>query len=116
MDVAFKAIGLSLDWKPEDGLSHLQKFGRFDEIVIGDNLTNSMALDYFWSQGNPSDTPAVTLYELSVQVTQDTIGGGATVSVNRRNNLVTVIGFNAIMDWAESAHSLPPYGDRVSVN
>src|ERR1035438_305841 len=34
---AFRMIGVSLDWRAEDGWNYLKQFGEFDEVAVGSN-------------------------------------------------------------------------------
>ncbi len=33
--LAFKAVGIAVDWMPEQGMEYLSRFGKFDEVSVG---------------------------------------------------------------------------------
>ncbi|MEX2362041.1 MAG: hypothetical protein WD597_00405 [Balneolaceae bacterium] len=48
-NVGFTAIGISLETDPLNGLSHLKKYGKFNEIIIGNNWSNLGAIRYIFN-------------------------------------------------------------------
>ena len=48
-NMAFGTIGVTVDWSISDGLEFLQRFGAFDEVVLGRNWLNS-GMDRFVRQ------------------------------------------------------------------
>ncbi|HET7631548.1 MAG TPA: hypothetical protein VFK16_04445 [Gemmatimonadaceae bacterium] len=54
---SFTTVGVSIDGPVADGLSWLEPFGTFDEVVIGHNWLNSAVADHIWS--DPGATPAL---------------------------------------------------------
>lgn len=69
--MAFRAIGVSVDWDTARGLEHLATFGRFDEVATGGNWANSALLDHVWERGYTMATPGVFVYLREVGVEAD---------------------------------------------
>jgi hypothetical protein len=70
----FRAIGVSVDWRSDDGVQYLAGLGAFDEISIGSNWTNSTLLDYVWERGGIVATPAVFVYRHELLMQGDSAG------------------------------------------
>lgn len=103
----FKAVAVALDYNIEAGLAHISKFGRFDEVSVGDHLTNVFATDYFSSMGLVFATPQIAVYEVSVGLPRYAADSAAIGFVGR-TYLGTARGLRAILHWAESGLVLPP--------
>jgi hypothetical protein len=95
--------GVSLEPGIDDGIAHLATFGRFDEISVGGNWTNSTALRYLGSDigENPKSViPQVVLLER--EVTQET----QHLSVGPERELARFAGAS-IRDWVARGARVP---------
>jgi hypothetical protein len=108
--MSFMAIGVALDWSPEEGMEHVAKFGPFDELSVGYNWGNSLALRYMWSSELVAPvTPQVVVYRRLLTVPKDSVGparfGEADVTL-----VGSLGGAKDIIGWANSDLMLPPAG------
>lgn len=101
-DLAFRALGVSVDWVPSKGLDHLATFGAFDEVSVGVNWANSTLLHHVWERGLGLATPAVLVYRHELQVEGDSLSG-AVVHMARADEqlLLSRTGFDEILRLAE---------------
>lgn len=96
----FRAIAVSLDWEPDSALAFLKPFGRWEELSVGGNWTNELALRFLWSGPSPEPTvPQVIVLERDVQA-------GASVRVSAPRELHRVVGAIPIRRWADSGAPL----------
>lgn len=105
-DRSFSATGIALDWKVNAGLEHLEKFGKFDEILAGRKWLNLGAMRYIWDDipGKPG-TPQVLVVDRFVEVPTDGSGGGYLI---RDETLVMrKVGIIEIRRWLEHGAPLP---------
>lgn len=56
MGMGFMVIGISNNWKIENGYEHLKKFGDFDEVLIGNNWFGTGGIKYIFNEipGTPA--------------------------------------------------------------
>jgi hypothetical protein len=96
----FRAVAVSLDWKPGDALSFLEGFGEFDEISVGSNWVNDSAIRYVWREmpGDPT-VPQLLVVERKIDV-------GKTVRVSEDRVVKRVLGATRIQDWVAGGASL----------
>lgn len=109
--ITFKALAVALDYNLGAGLNHISKFGRFDEVSVGDHLTNVIATDYFTSKGLRLATPQIAVYQVWVGL-PSYAADSTTIGFIGRRHLGTARGLRAILHWAESGLALPP-GSRM---
>ncbi len=92
----FAASGVSLDWDVSTGVTHLKKFGEWDDINAGRNWFNKSAVDFIWRlpNGLPS-TPQVLLLARSVKATSrgDTISPDTVIG--------RLVGSDEIIQWVK---------------
>ncbi len=97
--MAFRAVGVALDWSAEAGAKHLAKFGTFDEVSSGYSWGNTLALRYVWGdlEARPH-TPQLALYwrELRVPTSAE---GSERFAESRRAFLASVSGLRGITEW-----------------
>lgn len=60
--MSFRAVGLAVEWSVQKGEAHLNKLGYFDEVSVGYNWGNSLALKYLWNPGATRGKPEVLVY------------------------------------------------------
>ncbi len=96
----FRAVAVSLDWKPTEALAFLDGFGNFDEVSVGSNWVNDSAIRYVWRDlpGDPT-VPQLVVVERHVEV-------GRTVQVGSERVLKRVLGAEQIFDWARQGAPL----------
>lgn len=96
-------IGVALDWSPSDGVSVLERFGRFDEMIVGGNWTNVGALRHIWSDapGSVAVLPQVILLRRVVAV------GERSIMVVREEELERFAGTAALVAWTGRSELLP---------
>lgn len=101
---SFAAIGVAKDWVIEDGIDHLDKFGRFDEVMTGRNWLNVGALKYMWDNlpGAPA-TPQVVVVDRTVEGA-DASGYG----IRDEELVVRKVGTKEIRRWLEQGAPMPP--------
>ncbi|HET8701528.1 MAG TPA: hypothetical protein VFL97_07675 [Nitrococcus sp.] len=65
----FEAVGVALDWNPDDGIAHLRSLGKFDEIATGYNWANGFAIQYFGDRlPGPKATPQILVVRRTLVV------------------------------------------------
>jgi hypothetical protein len=109
--VSFKAVGVAVDASPDDGMEHLSRFGKFDELAAGYGWANSSAARYLGSSGAARlATPQIVVLT-QVLVVPD----GADTDVldehffreTGQSLLAAVAGTDRILQWADSPLKLP---------
>jgi hypothetical protein len=100
-DVQFRAIGVSMDWQPEEAIEFLNKFGRFDEMALGGNWVNQAVIRYVWRDlpGRPS-VPQVILLERTIEKAQ------SSVNVVNEQVVRRLTGTAEITAWAKAGAPL----------
>ena len=64
---AFRMIGVSLDWRPEDGWNYLKQFGEFNEVAVGNNWYGMLPEVLMFTDGNVEPVvPQIVIYERMV--------------------------------------------------
>jgi len=113
-ELSFKVIGVAIDWSTDHGAQHLSKFGTFDEVSVGYNWGNSLALDFLWSDpGVRPSTPQILVYERQFIAPQDTLDALFYAEAERKR-LGAATGAQQILDWAETERLLPePQGSAT---
>ena len=100
----FKAVGVAVDWKIDDGLSHLRKLGAFDEISAGDNWGNSLAAHY--SGTEPGSTPEILLVARDV-IAPNAASGELSHSIADERVLAREIGVGQLQRWSSNGYPVP---------
>lgn len=104
---SFVAVGVALDWSVEEGLGHLRKLGHFDEVSVGSNWTNSMAIRYLWEDfPGPAATPQVVVLKRTVGMREGGTGGVAYF-VDKERVLTRKLGTVEIEQWVKDRVNLP---------
>lgn len=100
----FVLRGVSLEPSAEDGIRHLARMGRFDEVSAGGTWMNSSALRYLGTtigRDSMSAIPQVVLLERDVVRRQTNLEIGAEREIGR------FIGTAAIANWTRRGAPLP---------
>lgn len=101
-ELPFVAVGAALDWRPEAGIEHLGKFGRFDEISAGYNWGNSLGVKYMWDNRSVRPaTPQVALYRRVFTTPLDSAGPSA-YGDSDLELIATAPGVDRIQEWMDS--------------
>ena len=102
---SFTVTGIAKDWNVRAGVTHLETFGAFDEIMSGRNWMNEGVLKYIWQTlpGTPS-TPQVLVVERNVSVPGDTVD---RFKVSDEAVIVRKVGLREIQLWVEAGTPLP---------
>ncbi|MDE2825842.1 MAG: hypothetical protein OXL40_00860 [Bacteroidota bacterium] len=104
-DRSFTVTGIAKDWDVRAGVTHLETFGTFDEIMTGRSWMNEGVLKYIWQTlpGTPS-TPQVLVVERNVSVPGDTVD---RFKVSDEKVIVRKVGLGEIQLWVEAGTPLP---------
>ncbi len=99
---SFASVGIAVDWVTRDGWEFLQRFGPFDEIIVGRNWLNSASLHYMWRElpGEPV-VPQVVVVERSILL------DGAKLEVSPDRALLRKVGADEVIAWAVRGGGLP---------
>lgn len=104
---SFAAIGIAKDWVAEDGIAHLEKFGRFDETMAGRNWLNAGVLKYIWQDlPGVAATPQVLIVNRLVD-DRSSDRPGAGFSIREEQLVVRKIETDEIRQWFEQGAPLP---------
>lgn len=103
----FNAVGVAVDWRVQDGLDHLAKFGLFDEVMTGASWGNSDALKFIW-QDHPGEaaTPEVVIFRRDLTVPDTTLAAD-TYEEHGGRVLMRIVGAAQIRAWTERGAPIP---------
>ena len=104
--LGYRTIGVAIDHSTEQGYEHLERVGRFDEIITGSRWTNLGALRYIWQTlPGQASTPQViaTMREWSGDPDEPLTDR----SVTDETLLLRLVGSREIQQWAEDSARLP---------
>lgn len=91
---AFRMIGVSLDWRPEDGWNYLKQFGEFNEVAVGSNWYGMLPEVLMFTDGGVEPfVPQVVIYERTVT------RGGTRPTFGPRTILKRLGGHDEIVAW-----------------
>jgi hypothetical protein len=94
----FVVVGVSLDWNLESGYRLLERFGPFDEVLIGRSWLNSGAVRYLWS-----DFPGIAAVPQLV-VLERVIDKDRSISIRDERVRFRKAGAPVIVNWANAAY------------
>ncbi len=98
----FRAIGVSLDWRQEEGLALLARYGRFDQIAVGGNWLNDSAVKYLWRDiPGGAEVPQILFVRRSIDV------GPRLIHVGDESMVARLGGSDAIRRWVDGGGRLP---------
>lgn len=100
----FSAIGIAAEWSVDEGISHLSRFGGFDEIIAGRNWDNTGVAKYVWQDiTGPASTPQILVVRRQLISSSDST---FHTSINPR--LITrKVGILDIRNWYLDDGALP---------
>lgn len=101
-NIAFRSIGISIDWDPHLGVQYLGRFGPFDEIIAGNNWLNLGTLRYIWNDfPGMGAIPQILILRRTVHNSQ------AALTVSNERVISRLVGVDQIKDWLEPAKLQP---------
>ena len=100
LSIGFTSIGIASDWDPDQGIDHLNKFGYFDEIIVGNNWSNTGVVRYLGEMNGELSTPQIL-------VTLRTYIGPVKAKVSEEKKILTITGMDNIANWFKNGASLP---------
>lgn len=104
-EINFTTIGISNDYLIQDGLNHLEKFDNFNEVSIGNGMSNSGIQKYIW-QAEEIITQAATPQILVLFRTYKSTGIGGQYSVlseiEKDSMLINVVGVSGFKELSEN--------------
>lgn len=106
LGVGFGSVGVSVDWSPDVGYDFLRRIDEFDEIVTGRNWFNTGAAAYlFRNLVGQAVIPQVLLLAREVRME------GRVVTIGPDEQIMRLVGPEAIIEWAEAGFPLPDLPD-----
>lgn len=112
---SFEAVGVALDWEPEEGLEHLRRFGRFDEVSAGYSWANMLALQYYGDlRTEPVSTPEILVVRRTLR-RPDFVSGAANYSASGGQLLLRKAGLHELRSWARQGSPLESLPDQVDL-
>ncbi len=95
----FVTIGVAMDWSIPSGKRMLDRFGPFDEIVVGRGWLNTGVIKYIWEDiRGIGATPQVVVTERSIAW-----AGNRTIEVDYERLVVRKTGPDQIEEWSRLA-------------
>jgi hypothetical protein len=106
-NTSYSVKGIAKDWRINNGLKHLKKFGMFDQIETGDSWANDGIIKYVWQQypGEPA-TPQILVVHRSMNLAD---GEGERFSIEEERVLVRKVGYEEIRLWTEQGNPIPSF-------
>lgn len=96
----FRVIGLALDPSPEDGLTHLARFGKFDELYVGGGMFSDAAMEFLWQEfPGVVATPQIVLIRRD-RVSQEDLQAPVEYAVRNAVEVDRMIGLDGIGSWS----------------
>ena len=104
-DRSFVTVGIAEDRSVKDGLSHLSKFGYFDEIMTGRGWLNEGIIKYVWkgSYGEPATPQLIVIDRLITEASSEHL----RYDMRDEEIIVRKVGVGAINRWLEMGTPLP---------
>jgi hypothetical protein len=91
---SFATVGVALDWHPTAGVALLQPIEEFDEIIVGNNWTNSAAQQFIWA-----DTSAAPGLPQVVLVQRKVTPGADRIAITDQRVISRLVGAGQIQAW-----------------
>lgn len=109
---SFVTIGVALDWSIPKGMAMLERFGPFDEVMVGRSWLNSGVVKYIWKDvPGFAATPQIVVLEREIANDGGFVVGPEQVRTRR-------IGADAIIAWSRTlpAASAPGVGEAAAAS
>lgn len=100
LGLGFSTIGISAEWSPVTGLNHLDKFGEFNELILGNSWNNTGIIRYVGEMANEASTPQII-------VTIKTYTEFRKINIVSEKKVITKKGTAEILNWYKNGASLP---------
>lgn len=100
---SFSVIGVSVDWRTSDGIAHLNKFGRFDEIMTGRKWHGTAADLYSRKIPGINATPQIFVFGRDYAQNHE----NAMESIPKEVPIHRVVGLEHIENWLNRGLPLP---------
>lgn len=95
LGLSFSAVGVAVDWKPEDGWEYLRSVSPFDEVTVGRNWLNSAAVERLWrAPGGRGLTPQIVI------VVRNVHDDGRRLFFTPDEPVMRIEGGDTLMAWA----------------
>lgn len=102
---SFATIGVARDWKVDEGINHLHKFGTFDAITSGRNWLNYGVIRFMYTRyPGEAGTPQVVVVSRQVKTVKD----DGIYAIAKGRQLARKVGSEMIRDWANTGRKLLP--------
>lgn len=103
----FSTMGISIDWKTENGVLHLAKMGHFDEITTGRNLQGLGVHQFVWSAlSGEASTPQVLVVTRTINAPSEE-SPYQSYHVSKATLIIRKAGVTAISSWLDRGSPLP---------
>ena len=103
----FSSMGISIDWNTENGVRHLAKMGRFDEITTGRSLQGMGAYQFMWDAvPGEASTPQVLVVTRTIDAPSEEYPYQSH-HVSKATALTRKAGVTAISAWLDRGSPLP---------
>lgn len=103
---SFTAMGIARDWEVEDGIAHLRKFGRFDEIMTGRNWLNAGLLKYVWEDiPGRAATPQIVVVDR--RIVDQQMPDAADGLIRDERLVIRKVGTEEIQKWLQQGAPIP---------
>lgn len=109
LNIGYLTMGIAVAWDGENGYEHLSKFGKLDEILIGNNWFGTGGLKYLFEEipGRPG-VPQVLLTHRIYDATEAEDGSISNLGgVVSEKELIRYIGSNRLEEWLEEGVRIP---------
>ncbi len=103
-EIGIATIGIAKDSVAEQGIRHLRRFGRFDEIMAGRGWRNAGVLRYIYDDfPGPAATPQVLVLRRTLA---NNVGQW---EVLKEEVLVRKVGLMEIRNWVNRGATIPQH-------
>lgn len=109
LDLGYLALAVVISWDVDEGYNHLKNFGKFDEILIGNNWFGTGGIKYLFEEipGRPG-VPQILLTKRIYNAEVDESGMIQSMSgVETEVEITRKVGTNNIEKWLEEKARLP---------
>jgi|GEM_PF-1069133 hypothetical protein len=107
--LGFSMVGISKDMVITEGLLHLSKIGRFDEVTTGKGWLNAGILKYIYGKipGRAATPQLLVVLREYRLIAKKTNGNPSFRGINSEKLIARKIGVEEITSWAENNAYLP---------
>jgi hypothetical protein len=111
---SFTTLGIARDWDTDAGIRHLNRFGRFDEVIAGRNWLNTGLLRYVW-EDIPGQAATPQLLVLERRLVDRRSNEAADGIVRDERLLVRKVGSAEIERWLAQSAPMPRLAAAAAV-